>query len=97
MKRSVGLQKNCWRGIPKFRAPQKSVGQFILCTSKHRSPDFEALKLRMCRSGEQIKKCLVTLGYPTNPFTILELQNPSHDIPELHKIRRSPDREALKL
>ena len=35
--------------------------------------------------------------YPTNPFTILELQNPSHDIPELHKIRWSPDLEALKL
>ena len=34
---------------------------------------------------------------PTNPFTILELQNPSRDVPELHKIRGSPDLEALKL
>ena len=35
--------------------------------------------------------------YPTNPFTISKLQNSSHDVPELHKIRRSPDLEALKL
>ena len=34
---------------------------------------------------------------PANLFTISELQNPSLDIPELHKIRRSPDLEALKL
>ena len=34
---------------------------------------------------------------PTSPFTIVELLNPSHYVPELHKIRRSPDREALKL
>ena len=29
--------------------------------------------------------------YPANLFTILELQNPPFDFPELHKIRRSPD------
>ena len=34
---------------------------------------------------------------PTSPFTILELQNPSHGVRERHKIRRSPDLEALKL
>ena len=34
---------------------------------------------------------------PTDPFTILEFQNPSKDVPEVHKIRQSPDREALKL
>ena len=34
---------------------------------------------------------------PTDLFTILELKSPSHDVPELPKIRRSPDREALKL
>ena len=28
---------------------------------------------------------------PTDPFTILELQNPSYDAPELHEIRWSPD------
>ena len=32
-----------------------------------------------------------------SPFTILELQNPSHDVLQLHNIRRSPDFEALKL
>ena len=24
-------------------------------------------------------------GFPTNPFAIVDLQNPSHDVPELHK------------
>ena len=37
------------------------------------------------------------LYIPTYPFTILEPQNPSHDAPELHKIRQSPDLEALKV
>ena len=36
-------------------------------------------------------------SFPTNPFPILELQSPSHDVPELHKIRWSPDLEALNL
>ena len=34
---------------------------------------------------------------PTNPFQTLELQNPSYDVSHLHKTRRSPEREALKL
>ena len=34
---------------------------------------------------------------PHEPFHNLELQKPSPDVPELHKIRRSPDHEALKL
>ena len=34
---------------------------------------------------------------PTDPFTILELQNPLHDDIELREIRRSPDRKAPKL
>ena len=34
---------------------------------------------------------------PTNPFTIFELQNPSPDVPELHKIRGSRDLAALNL
>ena len=38
-----------------------------------------------------------TIYFPTDPFTIFELQNPSHKVPELHEIRRSPDFEALKL
>ena len=33
----------------------------------------------------------------TDPITVLELQNPSDDIPELHKIHRSPDCKAPKL
>ena len=39
----------------------------------------------------------VLLKLPTNPFTIMELQNPSHVVPELNRIRRSPDLEAQKL
>ena len=38
-----------------------------------------------------------SINFPTNSFTILELQNPSYDVSERHKIRRSPDHEALKL
>ena len=34
---------------------------------------------------------------PNEPFTILEPQNPLHDVPELNKTRRYLDREALKL
>ena len=34
---------------------------------------------------------------PMSPFTISELWNPSHDVLELHKIRRSTDFEAVKL
>ena len=35
--------------------------------------------------------------YPTDHFTILYYQNRQCDVPELHKIRRSPNLEALKL
>ena len=34
---------------------------------------------------------------PTDPFTSLELQKSSDKVPDLHKIRRSPDLEACKL
>ena len=34
---------------------------------------------------------------PTNPFTILELQNPLYGVLELDKISQSPGYEALKL
>ena len=36
-------------------------------------------------------------GDPTDPFTILKLQNPSDDVLELNKNRRSLDHEALNL
>ena len=35
--------------------------------------------------------------YPTDPLTILKLQNPLHDVPELHKILRTTDVEAPKV
>ena len=34
---------------------------------------------------------------PTDPLTKLELHNPLHEVPELHKILRYPDLGALKL
>lgn len=34
--------------------------------------------------------------YPTNTFTVFLVQNMSHDVSEVHKIRRSPDDEAHK-
>ena len=37
------------------------------------------------------------VSIPTDHFTTLELQNPPHDVSELHKKCRSPDVEALKL
>ena len=35
--------------------------------------------------------------HPIDPFTILELNDSSHEVLELHKICRSPDLEALEL
>ena len=43
------------------------------------------------------KKKLPVYTYLADPITIFELQNPSYDVLEQHKIRRSPDREALEL
>ena len=34
---------------------------------------------------------------PIDPFTNLDPQNPSLKVPKLHKVRQSPDPEALKL
>ena len=46
---------------------------------------------------ELTHESIISFFFPTNPFTILELQNPWHDVPQLHKMRRSPDLQALKL
>ena len=43
----------------------------------------------------QAEGCHFTRSLPTL-FTTLKLQSQSHNVPELHKIRRSPDLEALK-
>ena len=39
---------------------------------------------------------MFTFAYPTDPFTTLMFQNPSHNFPGLHNISRF-DFEALKL
>ena len=41
--------------------------------------------------------CSPNVRCPTNPSTIFELQNSSHEVLELHKTRRSLDLRALKL
>ena len=40
---------------------------------------------------------LLNMDYPTDPFTTLELYNPSRDVSEPHKTSRSRNIEALKL
>ena len=45
----------------------------------------------------RIESCWFFRFSLTDPFTTLELQNTSHDVSVLRKIRRSPDCEALKL
>ena len=47
--------------------------------------------------GKNRKENYMMRYFPTDSFTILELQNPSYDVPGLYKIRWSPDCEALKL
>ena len=49
------------------------------------------------QEGENAFGVKCSYVYPTSPFTTLKLQNPSHDVSELHKVRRSTDFEALKL
>ena len=63
-----------------------------------RSPDREAVKLQKGRSVRlKFESAHTSRSYPSIPFTTYELRNPSHDAPELHKIRCFPDAEALKL
>ena len=46
---------------------------------------------------QQINSTQALTLYPTSPFAILKLQNPSHDVPELRQFAaRSPDLEARK-
>ena len=60
---------------------------------------FYGLKICWSRFPNFIKFAnQLTLGlYPADSSTTVELQNLSCDVPELHKIRSSPDLEALKL
>ena len=88
-----------------FRASSSGDSQFS-CRRSVCSPDLEVQKLWKGSSGlnSRLKKRQISItrtrghsNNPTNPFTILELWNPSHDAPELHKYFRSPDLKALKL
>ena len=55
--------------------------------------DFYQISKTLFRAAVLLKD----IYYPTHTFTTFELRNPSHDVLELHKFRRSPDLEALKL
>ena len=44
-----------------------------------------------------LQQLQIQMYIPTDPFTIFEPQNPSIDVSERHKARRSTDFEALKL
>ena len=57
---------------------------------------FSKGKILSLNTGAADTKSSYLLFYPTDHFTVLELQNKSSDVPELHKIRRSPDLETLK-
>ena len=64
-----------------------------------------SLLLRMASFGSQLARmyedraarAASCRSYPTNPVKILDLQNPTYDVPELHKIPRSYNNQALKL
>ena len=58
---------------------------------------FEASKIANGSVGFCFFSFRLTDCFPTDPFTTSELQNPSHDVSELHKNCRSPDLEPLKL
>ena len=52
--------------------------------------DLRIQKLLHEEEGGKSRK-IAQRNHPTNPFTTLKLQNPSHEDPKLHKIDRSPD------
>ena len=63
--------------------------------------EFSLMILRIATPRHSKPACAKTrakfMCSTTAPFTIWELQHPSYKVLELHKIRWSPDREALKL
>ena len=74
----------------------KHVSIFILCPQIHPPISHACVRhsfryVCVCELFDSVSK------HPTDPFTILEFQNPPPVVPELHKIRQSPDLEALKL
>ena len=88
----------------KFRVDMRQILMFQIRERVRRGPFLVVSTCGCChlrspagyfkRDGNQ----LATLQHnPTNLFTILELQIPSHDVPEQHKIRRYPNPEALKM
>ena len=57
----------------------------------------EGKKKQKKKKNGKVVKVVEKLDFPTDTSTTLELQNPSLDVSDLHKIFRSPDLEALKL
>ena len=55
------------------------------------------LKRQSCERVGWVGVYFAERTYPTKPFSIFELQNPSPDVTQLQKIRGFPDLEALNL
>ena len=76
------------------RCDQK-IGEFSV-VQKRRTTDFEASKLWEGRSSKKTEFTL-NQSVPEEPCHNFGALNLSHDVPDLHKIRRLTDIEALKL
>ena len=89
------LLSSYWIWILLFKEPDRTYPMLGL---QYQEMNTQHLVEKRRSSGDgdlRIVKCSV--GDPTHPFAISELRNPSCDVPQLHKIRQSPDREAQKL
>ena len=60
-------------------------------------PWTKIISLNFRNHGKKPRSTLTNNPYPTDPFKIWKLPNPSNGIDELHKLCRSPYFEALKL
>ena len=88
--------RNCFQGTEVEKCLVE-FGSFILNSSPNWSHSFFPLlsdwKSRKENKTQQKSRVMCAqsegsilfFNIPTNPFTISELQNPSHDVPELHK------------
>ena len=80
-------QRSVWGNCP---LSNRKVGYTILLTYPIRKSFWILFIMGPFRRFD----CVIAVrcrGLPTNPYTISELQNPWHDIPELYTIRWSPD------
>ena len=81
--------------------PQNLEIDKVGAVQKSRPTDLTVLKLRYFRPGladwQSVSAVLWMSNFPTDPFTILQLQNVTYDGSELHINYGSTDLEVLKL